>query len=217
MKPSVLVLHGLWMHAPSMFWFARQLKAAGFDAHTLGYYSVMESTEQAVARVRAALQARPGSHVVAHSMGGLMALRAAQGLPPGGIGRVVCLGTPLAGSRAADGFARRVHGGRRMIGQHLALLREGAGPLPPGVEVGEVAGCRPMGLGELVARFDCPHDGTVALPETRVPGLTDHVVIAASHGGLMFSAEAVRQAVCFLRTGRFEHAGADAGDVRAIA
>ncbi|MDO5505259.1 MAG: alpha/beta hydrolase [Pseudoxanthomonas suwonensis] len=207
MGASVLVLHGLWMHSPAMAWFARQLRANGFDAHTLGYYSVMENTDKAVGRVREALAARPGSHVVAHSMGGLMTLRAIEDMPPGSVGRVVCLGTPLAGSRAADGFNRRVRGGGRMIGQHLDLLLAGAGSVPVGVEVGEIAGCRPLGLGGLVARFDCPHDGTVAVGETRIPGLRDHIVIEASHGGLMFSAEAVRQSVRFLRDGCFDHAG----------
>ena len=33
----------------------------------------------------------------------------------------------------------------------------------------------------------------------------DHVVVAASHSGLLFSAEAAGQAVHFLRDGRFRH------------
>ena len=217
MAEPVLVLHGLWMHAPAMAWFARRLRMAGYDARTLGYFSVMEDTDHAVARIRAALRARPGSHVVAHSMGGLLALRAIEGLPPGGVGRVVCLGTPLAGSRAADGFSRRIRGGRRMIGRHLPLLLSGAGVLPPGIEVGEIAGCRPVGLGGIVAGFDDVHDGTVALSETRLPGLRDHCVLSTSHAGLMFSPEAVGECLHFLREGCFTHADEAAGQDRAIA
>ncbi|HSM10829.1 MAG TPA: alpha/beta hydrolase, partial [Lysobacter sp.] len=48
-------------------------------------------------------------------------------------------------------------------------------------------------------------DGTVAVAETRLSGLADHVVVAASHSGLLFSAAASRQAIAFLRTGRFQH------------
>lgn len=205
MPGTVLVLHGLWMHAPSMHWFATRLRAAGFQARTQGYYSVMESTDAATARIASALAQQPGTHVVAHSLGGLLALRAIASLPPGSVGRLVCLGTPLCGSRAADGLSRRPGVGR-LIGQHRDLLLAGCGALPAGVEVGEIAGSTPLGLGGLLARLDGPHDGTVALAETRVDGLRDHVVIAASHSGLMFSPEAVRQAACFLREGRFDHA-----------
>jgi hypothetical protein len=66
-----------------------------------------------------------------------------------------------------------------------------------------IAGCVPHGLGALLAGFDGDHDGTVAIEETRLPGVSDHVVVEASHSGLLFSAEAVDQAVAFLRSGRF--------------
>ena len=210
----VLVLHGLWMHAPIMHWFGRRLRASGFDARTLGYFSVMESTEAALARIRAALLEAPGTHVVAHSLGGLLSLRAVAGLPPGSVGRVVCLGAPLAGSRAASDFSRRRGG--RMIGQHLDVLLQGCGQLPPEVEVGEIAGRRPLGLGRVIANLEGPNDGTVALSETCVPGLCDYIVIDASHGGMMFSTEAVRQSACFLRQARFDH-GQGTEAMRAIA
>ena len=42
--PRVLLLHGLWMHAPAMRWFATRLGSHGFDARALGYYSVLEDT-----------------------------------------------------------------------------------------------------------------------------------------------------------------------------
>ncbi|KTF29418.1 Cob(I)alamin adenosyltransferase, partial [Xanthomonas vesicatoria] len=46
-------------------------------------------------------------------------------------------------------------------------------------------------------------DGTVALAETRLPGLRDHCVVQASHSGLLRSPEAATQALAFLRSGRF--------------
>ena len=67
-----------------------------------------------------------------------------------------------------------------------------------------VAGNVARGAGRLLARFDGPSDGTVAVAETRLPGLSDHVVVRASHSGLLFSDAAVRQAAVFLREGRFE-------------
>ena len=60
-------------------------------------------------------------------------------------------------------------------------------------------------------RFDGPSDGTVAVAETRLPGLADHCLVAASHTGLVFSRPAAGQAAAFLRHGRFGPSpGADA-------
>lgn len=212
-KPRVILLHGLWMHAPAMRWFATRLASRGFDPQAIGYYSVLEDTERAVARVVQALRAAPGSHLVGHSLGGLMAMQAAAALDATQVGRIVCLGTPLAGSAAADGVARRIPSGPRLIGQHLPLLLEGAGVLPSGIEVGMVAGCRRRGLGGVVARFDCEHDGTVAVAETCVDGLADHVIVDASHSGLIFSDAALAQAAGFLRDGRFHHDEGEAAEV----
>jgi pimeloyl-ACP methyl ester carboxylesterase len=199
----VLVLHGLWMHAPAMRWFATRLRARGFDASALGYYSLVQGTDAGVARIVAAL--RPDTAIVAHSLGGLLAIRAAQAYGPERIGRIVCLGTPVAGSAAAGSVMARVPAGRQLLHRHGELLCAGCGAIPAGLEVGNIAGCVPRGLGGLVGRFSDAHDGTVRVAETRMEGLADHVVVRASHSGLIFSDAAVRQAVAFLEDGRFVH------------
>ena len=66
-----------------------------------------------------------------------------------------------------------------------------------------IAGSLPHGLGGLLARFEGDNDGTVSVEETRSPQLADHVVVEASHSGLLFSAAAIAQAQAFLREGRF--------------
>lgn len=208
MTPSrVLVLHGLWMHAPAMRWFATRLRARGFDAHALGYYSLVQGTDAGVARILAALQ--PGTAIVAHSLGGLLALRAAQAYGVERMGRIVCLGTPLAGSAAAGSVMTRVPAGRQLLHRHGELLCAGCGAVPEGLDVGNIAGCVPRGLGGLVGRFQDAHDGTVRVAETRMEGLADHVVVRASHSGLIFSDAAARQAVAFLQDGRFAHSHED--------
>ncbi len=204
-RPPVLLLHGLWMHAPALHWLANGLSAAGFAAHPMGYWSLLEDTESATTHIARTLARMPGAHVVAHSLGGLLALQAVRQVA-GFAGRVVCLGSPLGGSGAAGAVVAHVPGGRQLMGSHLPLLEAGAEVLPEGVEVGMVAGNRPHGLGGLIARFEGEHDGTVAVEETRVDGLADHVVLDASHSGLIFSREVAEQAAHFLLEGRFMHA-----------
>jgi pimeloyl-ACP methyl ester carboxylesterase len=201
-----LLIHGLWMPPLAMHRFASRLRAAGYDTGIVGYRSIVGSTGAAVDRVCERLRGGPPTHVVGHSLGGLMALEALRAEPTLPVARIVCLGTPLCGSGVAKTLSRRTWTAL-YLGRSAALLRAGCVAMPPGVEVGMVAGDRPHGLGALVARFDAAHDGTVSVEETRVPGLADHVVVDASHSGLLFSADAVRQTLCFLESGRFPGSG----------
>ena len=205
MSEHVVLVHGLWMRSFTLRWLATRLRSQDFQPHLFGYYSLLQDTDAVVARLADTLRAQPGTHVVAHSLGGLLALRAALAVGAQHLGRIVCLGSPLAGSRAASTIAARIPAGAQLIGHNRELLKAGIGSIPENLQVGAVAGCVPRGLGGVLARFDCEHDGTVSVPETRVPGLADHVVVRASHSGLMFSDAAVKQAVAFLRNGRFDH------------
>lgn len=203
----VILLHGLWMVGLTMRRFARGLRAAGFEPEIVGYDSIAGGPSPAVERLHAALRDGGPAHVVGHSLGGLVAVRELAEHPDAPVGRVVCLGTPLCGSRAAARLAEVPLSGL-YFGRSAEILLDGCATWPAGFEVGMIAGCVPRGLGALVAGFTEPHDGTVAVSETRAPGLADHVVVEASHSGLLLSAEAIGQAAAFLRAGRFLDGGA---------
>lgn len=213
MQEHVVLLHGIWMRGFTLGLLARRLRGAGYEVSCYDYASVTRSPEEGVARVRHYLDGLPDGarvHLVGHSLGGLLALElASQGLGDRlGLGRVVCLGTPLRGSAVA-----RVLAGllplRWTLGQARERLCAGISALPAAVEVGQVAGSLPFGLGALVPGLERPHDGTVAVTETRVEGLADHDVVSTSHIGLLVSDEVALRVVGFLRTGRFR-APADA-------
>lgn len=198
----VLLLHGIFMPALSMFPIARTLRREGFQATLFGYAGALGGPEQALPRLRR--QLRGHDAVVAHSLGGLLvleALRTSPELPPR---RVVCLGSPLGGSGAARALARRPLTAW-YTGRSRELLCRGTAQWPARHKVGMVAGRVPLGLGALVADLASPHDGTVAVAETRVPGLADHVEVDASHMGLLLSAEAAAQVSAFLCQGAFTH------------
>lgn len=208
MTRDVLLVHGLWLHGASMRWIGARLREAGFVPREFSYASVGGGPDAAVPRLAEAIGDAP-THVVAHSLGGLVALSALRGstLP---VPRLVCLGTPLCGSRAARNLLGQFPLAAAMLGRSAGLLQGGCQAWDGQTQVGSVAGSTPHGLGQLFGRFDSANDGTVAVDETRVDGLADHVVIAASHSGLLFSPMAVRQAAAFLREGRFEPAAAAA-------
>ncbi|MFN9739517.1 MAG: esterase/lipase family protein [Pseudomonadota bacterium] len=180
---QVVLLHGIWMRSPSLWWLERRLRAAGFHTGRFDYASVFGAPERAVAALRARLRAAGAGpvHLVGHSLGGLVAIAAcrdAAGLPPG---RILCLGSPLAGSAAARA-ADRWPGVRELVGGWRAALLDG--------------------VGALLARLPRPHDGTVALSETRVDGLSDHLAVDASHTGMLLDPDVAAAAARILRCGR---------------
>ena len=215
--PTVILLHGLMMRRPALVPMALRLRKRGFAPELFAYSSLWRDPEEAIARLVQRLEAllgpatvgpatvaAPTVHLVGHSLGGLVvleALRRCQHLP---IGRVVCIGSPIAGSAAARGLVER--GAGFASGRSGVLLRAGIAQLPPGRAVAMIAGSRPMGLGRLFGHFNEDNDGTVAVGETRLPGLEAHVVIRVSHSGLIVSAEAAELAGRYLATGSFEPA-----------
>lgn len=200
----VVLVHGLWMPGASMQWLASRLRADGYGPRIFAYHGVSETPGQAASRLGELLLAEGEADIVAHSLGGLVALQALRDRPELPVARVVCLGSPLAGSGAAAGMARWAPGGG-LLGRSAPLLHAGIGPWTGRARVGSLAGRVPHGLGVLFAGFAGEHDGTVAVAETRIAGLADHAVVDASHTGLLFSAAAAAQAAAFLRDGRFRH------------
>lgn len=206
---QVILLHGLWMRGFALSMLHRRLMEAGFRVHRFDYLSVAATQQRILDRLRARMAELAGQsdtvHLVGHSLGGLLALRAClDGTPPPG--RIVCLGSPLKGSAAARGFAAWGRGGEVLLGHNRELLEQGFERWDGTREVGVIAGRLPLGLGAVLGHFAGEHDGTVAVAETRLPGLTDHCVVEVSHTGLLFSPEVARRVAEFLRHGRFPDA-----------
>lgn len=183
---------------------ARRLRADGFDVRTWGYPSVTGDPARASQALVERLAGGPAVDLVGYSLGGLVALEALRIAPDLPVRRVVCLGSPLCGSCTARALCTR-HWSSLALGRSAGLLRRGLDGWSGNAEVGVVAGSIPRGIGRLLSVVDAASDGTVAVAETRMPGLRDHCLVAASHSGLLFSAAAARQAAGFLREGRFAH------------
>lgn len=208
-EPATIVLvHGLWMSGFELRILKRRLEAGGrFRALAYSYPSLSGSMSDHVRGLLdfARTQRVRELHFVGHSLGGLVILRALQltdDLPPG---RAVLLGTPLQGSKAAQGIARMLPFGKAILGAAVNAEcvnfapREWTGHR----EVGVIAGSMRLGLGRLFADFNADHDGTVAVEETYLPGAKDHIVLQTSHTGMVFSAEVAEQTAWFLREGQF--------------
>jgi len=204
-KEAVLLLHGAWMNPLVMAYLTRALRGEGFAAHALGYRTVRDPLEAHLSRLAngiAKLDARR-VHLVGHSLGGVIVMRYLQRAADPRVLRVVLLGAPVAGCRAAAGLAGHA-GGELMMGQSLAVWRE---PVNVSVdsrfEIGAIAGTRALGLGAVVTRLPKPHDGVVCLDETRFPALRDHLALPLGHTMLLISSRVARQTAAFLKSGAF--------------
>ncbi len=208
MQEQVILLHGIWMRGITLLPLARRLRAGGYAVQTMDYASVFGGIEPAIASLRERMHASAAErvHVVGHSLGGVVALEATRGARSLPQGHLVCLGPPLRGSAVARAMAA-VPGGRWLMGQSAHVLADGIVEWDDARRVGVIAGRLPLGLGIAIGPLRAPHDGTVAVVETQLPGIADHQVVATSHTGMLFSSEVADLTLAFLRHGRFAPAG----------
>jgi pimeloyl-ACP methyl ester carboxylesterase len=208
---TVVAVHGLWMLGASMAFLSRRLGAHGLPIQTFGYRSVSDDlTTNAHALLRF-IDELPDErvHLIGHSLGGVVIAAALAQAVPKRVGRVVLLGSPLRGSLTAQRLTR-LPGGRLFIGACLGELhaRGGLTKWSAAVEAGSIAGQAGIGVGRLFGPFPGPNDGTVAVAETKIEGLTDHVVLPVAHTALVWSKAVADEVEHFLLHGRFRH---DAG------
>jgi pimeloyl-ACP methyl ester carboxylesterase len=203
---QVVLIHGLWMHGAVMKWMAWRIARAGYVVHCYSYPSVRMNMAQNARRLAAFCQtlgARP-LHLAGHSLGGLLIARMLDEPHRLDIGRVVLMGAPFVDSFAAHRLSR-VRIGCVAVGASVGEWLLGARPATLArYDIGVIAGNRGVGLGVMMAPgLPSPHDGTVSVAETQVPGARDHIVLPVSHTQMVISSLVARQVCEFLRRGIF--------------
>lgn len=204
-KETVVFIHGLYMTGLELSLLRLRVAQAGFETHQFRYHTVLEpvrANAQRLAEYAAGLKAKT-LHLVGHSLGGLVILRMLESgaeIPPG---RVVLLGSPVKGSLTARNLVAKNLGW--ILGQSGADgLAEEYDPHWHGQrELGVIAGTGGFGLNPLRPDLPEPHDGLVAVEETRLSGAADYAEIKTTHTGLLFNPEVAEQVVTFLRLGIF--------------
>lgn len=203
----VVYVHGLWMTGVESLWLRRRLeRERGFQLQVFHYASVGAPLARITEALRdsiAAIEA-PRVHLLGHSLGGLVIRRCLEHYPMAQPGRVVFLGAPAAGSRAARRFAQ-ARWARHLLGPASAeeLLGEHSGRWDIGRELGIIAGTMSLGFGRLLLQFDEDNDGTVAVSETRLEGAAGFLTLPVTHSGMLLSARVAREAGSFLEYGSF--------------
>lgn len=205
MPDRVVLVHGIWMTGLELGLLARRLRDCGYRTVVFRYHSLRNTVAQNAQLLRRRIHELGDSpvHLVGHSLGGLVILRALQDQPDLIGGRSVLLGSPVNGSVIAHRL-HRYRLSRWLIGHSGEQALLGGAPRWQGTQsLGVINGTRPVGVGRLLGGFDGPNDGTVAVSETRLENASATLSCHSSHFGLLVS-KTVAASVCeFLRQGNF--------------
>jgi triacylglycerol lipase len=212
----VVILHGLARSAGSMTVMEKALQDQGYKTCNVDYPSrdhtiavlASEYVSPAIAKCFADQPSNKAIHFVTHSLGGIIVrqLAAIQAMP--NMGRVVMLSPPNHGSEVVDKLS------------NLELFAALNGPA--GQEIGTDAQSMPMRLGPatfelgiitgvhtinpfLSMMIPGKDDGKVSVPNAKLQGMKDFLVVRCSHPYIMKSSLAIEQTLHFLANGKFKH------------
>jgi triacylglycerol lipase len=213
-QEEVVLLHGLCRTSRSMVKMENALTEAGYKVRNVNYpsrtVSIQNLADDAIGKAVADCQQDGATKIdfVTHSMGGILvrSYLACHTIPS--LGRVVMLAPPNQGSEIVDKLGwlflfKWINGlAGNELGTDATSTPNKLGPskFPAGI----IAGDRSINWinSLLIPGSD---DGKVSVERTKLAGMSDHIVIHATHPFIMKNHEVIRQTIHFLRAGSFNH------------
>jgi triacylglycerol lipase len=210
-KPLVVLLHGLARGKGSMAKLGKTLHAAGFECWSHTYPSRQHAIGTLATELADLIAGVAGERpvcAVTHSMGGVIVRHL--GDPRIRWERIVMLAPPNRGSQLAAGLSDNALY-RWFYGPAGAELADGSSWPPPPAPFAVIAGTQRRAWTNpsswtVGRRFadDVPNDGTVAVEETRLPGMAAFAEVDATHTWIMNDPHVAALVVSFLRRGVFD-------------
>ncbi|HET7307652.1 MAG TPA: alpha/beta fold hydrolase [Gammaproteobacteria bacterium] len=203
----IVLIHGLWMNGMEFALLRWRLQSAGYNTRRFHYWSTGRCLDDNARRFREFIAAIRPRYIIAHSLGGLVTLRAFMDAPDLPVERVVFLSAPVRGSSVARAMMQQSWSAKLLGKSGPGVLAATHAPVwtftPP---LGVLTGTQSIGAGQIMMHFDGPNDGTVAVEETAIDGAADSVTVKAGHMSMLASRVVADQVIHFLRHGAFLHA-----------
>ena len=202
---DIVLVHGLWNRGWMMARMAKRLRTRGHDVRVFSYPTRADTLDGHADQLHSFVHEHEtaDSHLVGHSMGGLVILNMLSRYDDLPSGRVVLMGTPVKGSNVVKRM-ERLPGQGFIFGKARENLLKGFQFSPAKHETGMIRGIREFGFGQIAGKQDEPNDGSVCVSETELEGLKDTVDLEVSHSEMLISAEVAEQVDQFLLFGKFK-------------
>ncbi len=197
-QEAVVLIHGLCGHPLVMLPLARRLRQAGYMVINWGYRSTWNDIATHAERLRRTLIDLDDNpdisslHVVAHSMGCIVARQALLQGRPKKFGRVVMICPPNSGSHAATRIATVLGRLCKTVVEIADLPESWVNRLPKTLPL-EV----PVGI------IAASGDWVVSLASTNLPGAAHCLVISGMHSSILIKKATAEATIQFLRKGTF--------------
>lgn len=211
-KEIVVIFHGIFRSSWHMRKLARFLRTQGYEVLNHDYpstrFTLEELMEQTHYQIGDYIKKYDHVHFVGYSMGGLLVRALLNKYKPKNLSNVVLLAPPNNGSEVADFLKnnwlyKKLYG---PAGQQLTTNQTQLTDLLGKVDykVGVIAGSFSIDpISSLL--LEKPHDGKVSVKSTMLPGMTDHIIVSASHTFFPHNKAVHQQTLYFLKNGRFCH------------
>ncbi len=206
LRETVVLVHGLYVHGLWMSLLEYWLEQLGYKVVNFSYSTMTKSLSENAEDLQIIIKNidTPTVHFLAHSMGGLVVRHLFHNHPKQHSGRVVTMGTPHQGSYAA----RIIY--NLGLGCYVGKGLEGGllGDAPAWTatnNLGSIAGTLNVGFGMLLPGMPIPSDGLIAVVETEMSGMCDHICLPVSHMQMLVDYDVVYQASEFFTAGQFCH------------
>lgn len=203
-KEAVILIHGLWMKGPELFYLRYKLWREGYRVYQFHYPSIFKTAEENAAKLYQFVSNIDATiiHFVAHSFGGIVVAHLFQRYEIKTPGKVVLLASPVDGSAAAVYLNQRKYL-KYLLGRSVVkgLLGDAPG-WSYKRKICVVAGTKGLGASYFLANkaMQKPNDGTVNLYETKIEKADENHEIPRSHFLLLFSNQVAKIIIKFLKS-----------------
>ena len=211
-KECVILLHGLGRSHLSLNKLESALQA-NYTTFNHSYASRTLTTEKladdVISRNLLQCQGFEKIHFVTHSMGGILVRQYLSHHTIDNLGRVVMLGPPNQGSQTIDklkwlpGFKFIVGPAGLQLGTGLESITRQLEEID--FELGVIAGNKSINL-FLSTLLPSSDDGKVTVNNTKIKGMSDHIVMPVTHPFMMKNKKVIKQVIHFLQHGNFDTA-----------